>query len=172
MLGSSSSAVHSEIMPVNRTSFESLDKARLKNYLRDILKDSEVPETRKSWIVRLKALGFMTDGITEDPVCTIAGMNLFGIKPRQTLKQSGVNSCFSMLWARSIRRCLIKCLMRLWWVVFKWVTLENPDSDYQALAYKIRVSQATVKRHIQKLKRAGILLRKGSRKTGHWEVIG
>ncbi len=48
----------------------------------------------------------------------------------------------------------------------------NPHSDYQALAHKIRVSEATVKRHIQKLKRAGILLRKGSRKTGHWEVIG
>jgi ATP-dependent DNA helicase RecG len=48
----------------------------------------------------------------------------------------------------------------------------NPDSDYQALAHKIRVSEATVKRHIQKLKRAGILLRKGSRKTGHWELVG
>jgi len=46
----------------------------------------------------------------------------------------------------------------------------NPDSDYQALAHKIRVSEATVKRHIQKLKRAGILLRKGSRKTGHWKL--
>jgi len=46
----------------------------------------------------------------------------------------------------------------------------NPDSDYQILAHKIRVSEATIKRHIQKLKRAGILLRKGSRKTGHWRV--
>jgi len=48
----------------------------------------------------------------------------------------------------------------------------NPDSDYKVLSHKIRVSEATIKRHIQKLKRAGILLRKGSRKTGHWEVIG
>jgi ATP-dependent DNA helicase RecG len=49
---------------------------------------------------------------------------------------------------------------------------ENPDSDYKTLSIKVRVSETTVKRHIQKLKRAGILLRKGSRKTGHWEVIG
>lgn len=47
----------------------------------------------------------------------------------------------------------------------------NPGSDYQTLADKIAVSEATVKRHIQKLKRAGILQRKGSRKTGHWEVF-
>ncbi|MBW2613532.1 MAG: winged helix-turn-helix transcriptional regulator, partial [Deltaproteobacteria bacterium] len=76
------------------TTFESLDKVRLENYLRDILKDPEVPETRESWIVRLKALGLMTDGITEEPVCTIAGLNLFGIKPRQTLKQSGIRLMF------------------------------------------------------------------------------
>ena len=94
MLGSSSGVVHSEIMPVNRTSFESLDKARLENYLRDILRDPEVPETRESWITRMKALGFMTDGITEEPVCTIAGLNLFGIKPRQALKQSGIRLMF------------------------------------------------------------------------------
>jgi len=94
MLGSSSGMVHSEIMPVNRTNFESLDKARLENYLRDILNDPEVPETRESWIARLKALGFMTDGITEEPVCTIAGLTLFGIKPRQALKQSGIRLIF------------------------------------------------------------------------------
>jgi len=47
----------------------------------------------------------------------------------------------------------------------------NPYSGYQALAHNIQVSEATVKRHIQKLKRAGILLRKGSRKTGYWEIV-
>ncbi len=47
----------------------------------------------------------------------------------------------------------------------------NPGSDYQTLADKVAVSEATVKRHIQKLKRAGILQRKGSRKTGRWEVL-
>ncbi|MDQ6950855.1 MAG: hypothetical protein Q9M26_04255, partial [Mariprofundales bacterium] len=75
MLGSASGFVHSEIMPVHRTCFESLDLARLENYLRDILKDPEVPETREAWISRLKALGLMVDGVTKEPVCTIADCN-------------------------------------------------------------------------------------------------
>ena len=87
--------VHPEIMPVNRTTFESLDKARLENYLRDILKVSRrCRKARRSWVIRLKALGFMTDGITEEPVCTIAGLNLFGIRPRETLKQCGIRLMF------------------------------------------------------------------------------
>jgi len=94
MLGSASGMVHSEIMPVHRTSFESLDLARLENYLRDILKDPEVPGIRSAWITRLKALGLMVDGATDEPVCTIAGLVLFGIKPRQFLKQSGLRLMF------------------------------------------------------------------------------
>jgi len=94
MLGSASGMIHSEIMPVNRTVFESLDKARLENYLRDILKDPEVPEGREAWVSRLQALGFMTAGVAKEPVCTIAGLVLFGIKPRQTLKQSGIRLMF------------------------------------------------------------------------------
>jgi ATP-dependent DNA helicase RecG len=94
MLGSASGMIHSEIMPVHRTSFESLDLARLENYLRDIVKDPEVPESRAAWIIRLKALGLMVDGVTEEPVCTIAGLVLFGIKPRQFLRQSGLRIMF------------------------------------------------------------------------------
>lgn len=94
MLGASSGFVHTEIMPVNRTNFESLDKARLENYLQDILNDPEIPSSREEWIVRLKALGFMTDGVFEEPVCTIAGMVHFGVRPRQILKQSGIRLVF------------------------------------------------------------------------------
>jgi ATP-dependent DNA helicase RecG len=94
MLGAASGAVHTEIMPVNRTSFESLDHARLENYLFDILKDPEVLDTRETWITRLKALGFMTNGIGDDPVCTIAGLVLFGVRPRKTLKQAGIRLMF------------------------------------------------------------------------------
>jgi len=81
-------------MPVNRTSIASLDQARLENYLRDILRDPEVPGEKEGWITRLKALGFMTDGVADDAVCTIAGLVLFGIRPRQTLKQSGIRLMF------------------------------------------------------------------------------
>ncbi len=94
MLGAASGAVHTEIMPVNRTSITSLDQARLENYLRDILRDPEVPGDKEGWITRLQALGFMTDGVADDPVCTIAGLALFGIRPRQTLKQSGIRLMF------------------------------------------------------------------------------
>ncbi len=94
MLGSASGLVHSEIMPVPRTSFESLDLARLENYLRDIINDPEVPETREAWITRLKGLSFMVDGMADEPVCTIAGLVLFGIKPRNFFPQSGLRLMF------------------------------------------------------------------------------
>jgi ATP-dependent DNA helicase RecG len=90
MLGSSGGIVHSEVMPVHGTAFESLDLARLGNYMSDILRDPQVPQNRDAWIERLKALGLMTDGVAGEPVCTIAGLILFGVKPRQFLKQSGI----------------------------------------------------------------------------------
>ncbi len=93
-LCSLSGMVHTEIMPVSRTSFNSLDKARLENYLKDILRDPDVPQLDEEWIVRLKALGFMTDGINQESVCTIAGLVLFGIKPRRILKQAGIRMMF------------------------------------------------------------------------------
>ena len=94
MLGASSGFLHAEAMPVHRTSFASLDRARLDNYLRDILHDPDVPETSQAWIDRLKALGLMTDGVAGESVCTIAGLILFGIRPRQTLKQAGLRLMF------------------------------------------------------------------------------
>ena len=94
MLGAAGGTLHTEIMPVHRTSIDSLDQARIENYLRDILRDPEIPKDSDEWISRLKALGFMTDGAADDPVCTIAGLVLFGIRPRQTLKQSGIRLMF------------------------------------------------------------------------------
>jgi ATP-dependent DNA helicase RecG len=90
MLGSSGGIVHSEVMPVHGTDFASLDLVRLENYMRGILSDPQVPQNRKSWIERLKALGLMADGPVGEPVCTIAGLILFGVKPRQYFRQSGV----------------------------------------------------------------------------------
>ena len=42
--------LHPEIMPVPGTSPASLDKARLENYLRDILQDPDLPESKKQVI--------------------------------------------------------------------------------------------------------------------------
>jgi ATP-dependent DNA helicase RecG len=94
MLGSASGLIHAEVMPVHRTNFDTLDRSRLENYLKDILNDPDVPETNDEWISRLKALGLMTDGPAGESVCTIAGLVLFGIRPRQTLKQSGLRLMF------------------------------------------------------------------------------
>jgi len=94
ILGSSSGFIHAEVMPVHRTNFNSLDRSRLENYLKDILNDPEVPKTDDEWISRLKALGLMTEGPTGESICTIAGLVLFGIRPRQNLKQSGIRLMF------------------------------------------------------------------------------
>lgn len=93
-LGSASGFIHVEAMPVNRTDLHSLDRSRLENYLRDILQDPEVPTTTQEWINRLKNMGFMTERPDGEAICTIAGIVLFGIRPRQTLRQSGVRLLF------------------------------------------------------------------------------
>ena len=82
--------LHTEVSPVLGTSLESLDMARLDNYLRDILSDPEVPTTEEKWCKRLKALGFLTVDTRGVTVCTIAGLVLFGINPRLPLRQSGI----------------------------------------------------------------------------------
>lgn len=94
VLGSSSGFIHAEVMPVYRTNINSLDRSRLENYLKDFLNDPDIPKIDDEWIARLKALGFMTEGPAGEAVCTIAGLVLFGIRPRQTLKQSGLRLMF------------------------------------------------------------------------------
>ncbi|MBT4088730.1 MAG: transcriptional regulator [Deltaproteobacteria bacterium] len=82
--------LHSEVMPVPGSSFESLDKVRLENYLRDILKDPDVPSSDTEWLERLEGLGLMVRNRDQEFLCTIAGLVLFGVKPRRYLKQSGL----------------------------------------------------------------------------------
>jgi ATP-dependent DNA helicase RecG len=82
--------LHTELMPVPGTSLQSLDAARLENYLRDIIRDIELPDTPKEWEKRLLGLGFLIDGQDNQIFCTIAGLLLFGINPRRFLKQSGL----------------------------------------------------------------------------------
>ena len=82
--------LHTELMPVPGTSLQSLDAARLENYLRDIIRDIELPDTPKEWEKRLLGLGFLIEGQDNQIFCTIAGLLLFGINPRRFLKQSGL----------------------------------------------------------------------------------
>ncbi len=48
---------------------------------------------------------------------------------------------------------------------------QNPNSNYAELATKTGYSASTIKRHIQELKKQGIIERIGSDKTGHWKII-
>ncbi|HFE37692.1 MAG TPA: transcriptional regulator [Gammaproteobacteria bacterium] len=81
--------LHTEVMPVPRTDMSSLDEARLSNYIQDILRDPDVPKTPEEWQIRLLGLGFLTE-TAGSVCCTIAGLVLFGKRPRRHLKQAGL----------------------------------------------------------------------------------
>lgn len=78
--------LHTEVLPISRTSSTDLDLVRIENYLGKIIKDPEMPSTEDEWENRLANLGFLSE---PQGMVTIAGMVLFGKKPRQHLKQSG-----------------------------------------------------------------------------------
>jgi len=48
---------------------------------------------------------------------------------------------------------------------------QNPKANYGELADKTGYSTATIKRHIQELKKMGMIERIGSDKTGYWKII-
>ncbi len=81
--------LHTEVMPVPRTDMSSLDEARLTNYIKDILRDPDVPKTTEEWQSRLLGLSFLTEAV-DNVCCTIAGLVLFGKSPRRYLKQAGL----------------------------------------------------------------------------------
>lgn len=81
--------LHTEVMPVPRTDISCLDEARLNNYIKDILRDPDVPKTAEEWQARLIGLSFLTEA-AGNVCCTIAGLVLFGKSPRRYLKQAGL----------------------------------------------------------------------------------
>lgn len=89
-LYASGGMLHTEILPVAGSNIKTLDRARIENYLRDIIRDPEIPATDDEWIERLKGLGILTADGSGATVCTIAGLVLFGIRPRLPLRQSGI----------------------------------------------------------------------------------
>ena len=48
---------------------------------------------------------------------------------------------------------------------------QNPKANYKELADETGYSASTIKRHIQELKKMGIIERIGSDKTGYWKII-
>jgi ATP-dependent DNA helicase RecG len=82
--------LHAEMLPVAGTSLADLDLDRLDYYLREIIKDPEVPDTDLEWAERLLGLGLLAADGLGNTVCSVAGLICFGIKPRRFLRQAGL----------------------------------------------------------------------------------
>jgi ATP-dependent DNA helicase RecG len=96
--------LHAELLPVSGTRLDNLEQARLRDYLVNLAGDIEPPATQSDWLRRLTGLGLMIERDGGDPVCTIAGLVLFGRSPRRSLRQAGV----------------------------RWMSFSGIDRDYQA----------------------------------------
>ena len=82
--------LHTEKLPVSGTSIESLDMERVKDYLKNVIIDPDIPSNEEQWLQRLLGLGLLTESMTKDPVCTTAGLLLFGFRPRRHLGNAGI----------------------------------------------------------------------------------
>lgn len=89
-LFASGGMLHTEVLPVSGTGLADLDEVRLTDYLVNIAGDDSAPQTTEGWEHRLIGLGFLVARPDGDPVCTIAGLVLFGRSPRRSLRQAGV----------------------------------------------------------------------------------
>jgi ATP-dependent DNA helicase RecG len=82
--------LHTELLPVSGTALADLDKARLSDYLTQVAGDTQAPGADDAWHERLLGLGFMVPRPDGPPVCSIAGLVLFGHGPRQKMRHAGV----------------------------------------------------------------------------------
>ena len=79
-----------ESLPVSGSGLRDLSKERLADYLARILFLADVPTSDAEWSERLCDLGFMVENEGRPVVCSIAGLVLFGYRPRRLLRQAGV----------------------------------------------------------------------------------
>ncbi|MCY4049958.1 MAG: putative DNA binding domain-containing protein [Gammaproteobacteria bacterium] len=90
-LFASGGMLYAEKLPVSGSGLSDLSQDRLKDYLLSIVGENEVPDNSKGWHTLLSKLGFMTESETgAPPVCTIAGLILFGLSPRRLLPNAGI----------------------------------------------------------------------------------
>ena len=82
--------LHAELLPVSGSGLRDLSRERLEDYLTVIVGERESPASERAWIERLCGLGFMIEHPVGPLACTIAGLALFGYKPRRLLRQAGV----------------------------------------------------------------------------------
>ncbi|MBK1717208.1 RNA-binding domain-containing protein [Thiocystis violacea] len=110
--------LHTELLPVSGTGLDDLDLERLHDYLHNVIQDPAVPEDREAWERRLRGMGFMTEGQGGAPIGTIAGIVLFGRRPRRALRQAGVRwmafDAETMEYAAADDAVLDEALVGLW----------------------------------------------------------
>jgi len=82
--------LHAELLPVSGTALNDLDRARLEDYLLRVVGDSAAPADDGALYQRLLGLGLMVARDDGQPVCSIAGLVLFGHSPRQKMRHAGV----------------------------------------------------------------------------------
>jgi ATP-dependent DNA helicase RecG len=82
--------LHPELLPVSGSTLRDLSRERLTQYLSAIVGDRELPASDDDWGKRLCGLGFMVERQDGPPVCTIAGLVLFGHMPRRLFRQAGI----------------------------------------------------------------------------------
>lgn len=81
--------LHAELLPVSGTALSDLDRARLEDYLLRVVGDPAAPADDGAWHQRLLGLGLMVAREDGEPVCSIAGLVLFGHSPRQKMRYAG-----------------------------------------------------------------------------------
>ncbi|MDM8524546.1 ATP-binding protein [Desulfococcaceae bacterium HSG8] len=82
--------LHVEILPVPGTCFTHLDLRRLEDYFGRIRRLTPLPHKDKEWIQLLVNMEYMTEHENTGALCTIAGLVLFGRRPRKFLRQAGL----------------------------------------------------------------------------------
>lgn len=97
--------LHAELLPVSGSALADLDRARLEDYLVRVVGEPVLPVNEDAWHQRLAGLGFMVARVDGPPVCSIAGLVLFGHSPRQKVRYAGV----------------------------RWMSFPGTDMNYQAL---------------------------------------
>ena len=84
--------LHAELLPVSGSGLPDLSLDRVKHYLSAIVGEKSLPADRDhdAWGQCLCRLGIMVEGGDGQATCTIAGLSLFGHRPRRLLPQAGV----------------------------------------------------------------------------------
>ena len=81
--------LHVETLPVSGATFSHLDMRRLQDYFKRIRRLDPLPQSDEEWIRLLINLEYMTQH-HEQALCTIAGVLIFGRKPKRFLAQAGL----------------------------------------------------------------------------------